>query len=1045
MDVSAAPFVLNGSQTLYSSGTNNGSVSTSPGAKIYAGTDGTYGTNTFNNNLTLGVGSSAYFDLGTNFNGTNDLINVGGLLSLNGNNIHIKAPNTSSALYSNADYVLFNAAGGINGSCASQPVFDVAPPNASRFVVITDKVNKQVRLHAFPVGWINPTAVGTATPTTVYGLQTALISVTVTPGTTNGVTVPISSVVLDASSYGGTSSVTLVQSNSSSVYTNTIIIPNNPNTGTFALSATVTDTANMTGVASILLNINPGFFWTGLAGDNNWSSPGNWLGNSAPTTTSNILTFAGTTRLTPNMEQAYINNGITFDPTAGAFTLGSASSSTLALNGSVTNNSPFVQTFNMAMTISGSQNFSTAATNIILNGAIADGASPGTLVKVGTNTLTLTNNNASLSGGITLPNSTSGTIALMGDYSGGGGVISLAGGSTMVVGSANAVASAPLNLRGNSNVKLKADATTMFAVGTPATGSQVTAPSASGSINFDVSPLTSASGATLTLNAPILFSSSADQTINVTGSNTYTLGLGAISLTSATSHTPYLNLYINTLPGGPGVVINAITTGNWGADVDMNGGGSVTILGNFSNTSNGNGNLFVNNGTTVTLQGQTIKANTGDAYKYDVVNGTLVLDDDGALINNTSGAGLTQSLFVLGAITNVISGASTTFTHSAGVLTTTNNSFNAAVYLGDASNLTGGLYVDATVTNNVSDGDVGFTNSGTFIIGGQNTSGINSYYNPIILGWTPNRGKSVTLVAKTGGEVDFGGGILANGTNLTAGVTIGNGPTFAGLVNFTGGNSYGGPTIINNGKLELTAANALSNSTPINVGVGTTFDVTGVSGFTLGAAGRAQTLSGNGTVNGPVTVSAGSTLAPGNPLGTLTINGNVTLGGNVAMNLNRTNSPINSSQLRVTGGTITAGGTLNVTNIGPALQVNDSFQLFTAGVSGFTTVNLATNDANNMVYTWQNNLASSGSIRVLSAVPLINTNAATANFKAVVAGGSLSFTWAPDHLGWQLYTNAVGLNASGSWFPVPGSAAVTNETIPVNAGNSKVFFQLRYP
>jgi autotransporter-associated beta strand protein len=428
------------------------------------------------------------------------------------------------------------------------------------------------------------------------------------------------------------------------------------------------------------------------------------------------------------------------------------------------------------------------------------------------------------------------------------------------------------------------------------------------------------------------------------------------------------------------------------------------------------------------------------------VNGTLVLDIDGALLNNTTGAGLTQSLFVLGAITNVISGASGTFTHSAGVLTTTNNSFNAAVYLGDASNLTGGLYVDATVTNNVSDGDVGFTNSGTFIIGGQNTSGINSYYNPIILGWTPNRGKSVTLVARTGGEVDFGGGILANGTNLTAGVTIGNGPTFAGLVNFTGGNSYGGPTIINNGKLELNAANALSNSTPINIGVGTTLDVTGASGFTLGAGGRPQTIMGNGTVNGNLTVLAGSTVAPGASVGTLTVNGNVILGGTLALELNSTNTPFKYDRLVTTGGgTITYGGALTVTNIGPALQAGNSFQLFSSAVSGFTSVNLATSDANNMVYTWQNNVAVNGSITVATAVPLINTNAATANFKAVVAGGSLSFTWAPDHLGWQLYTNAVGLNASGSWFPVPGSAAVTNETIPVNAGNSKVFFQLRYP
>jgi PKD repeat protein len=76
---------------------------------------------------------------------------------------------------------------------------------------------------------------------------------------------------------------------------------------------------------------------------------------------------------------------------------------------------------------------------------------------------------------------------------------------------------------------------------------------------------------------------------------------------------------------------------------------------------------------------------------------------------------------------------------------------------------------------------------------------------------------------------------------------------------------------------------------------------------------------------------------------------------------------------------------------------------------------------------------------------LVNTNAATANFMATNTGSSLQFTWAPDHKGWQLYTNAVGLSAAGSWFPVPGSASVTNETITINPSKPNVFFQLRYP
>ena len=60
-------------------------------------------------------------------------------------------------------------------------------------------------------------------------------------------------------------------------------------------------------------------------------------------------------------------------------------------------------------------------------------------------------------------------------------------------------------------------------------------------------------------------------------------------------------------------------------------------------------------------------------------------------------------------------------------------------------------------------------------------------------------------------------------------------------------------------------------------------------------------------------------------------------------------------------------------------------------------------------------------------------------------GNTLQFTWAPDHQGWQLYTNAVGLTAAGSWFPLAGTAAGTNATITINPAQPQVFFQLRYP
>ena len=77
----------------------------------------------------------------------------------------------------------------------------------------------------------------------------------------------------------------------------------------------------------------------------------------------------------------------------------------------------------------------------------------------------------------------------------------------------------------------------------------------------------------------------------------------------------------------------------------------------------------------------------------------------------------------------------------------------------------------------------------------------------------------------------------------------------------------------------------------------------------------------------------------------------------------------------------------------------------------------------------------------------MNTDPATANFTASVSGSghTLNFSWAADHKGWQLYTNSVGLTATGSWYPVPGSASGTSQSITVDPTQPNVFFQLRYP
>lgn len=92
-----------------------------------------------------------------------------------------------------------------------------------------------------------------------------------------------------------------------------------------------------------------------------------------------------------------------------------------------------------------------------------------------------------------------------------------------------------------------------------------------------------------------------------------------------------------------------------------------------------------------------------------------------------------------------------------------------------------------------------------------------------------------------------------------------------------------------------------------------------------------------------------------------------------------------------------------------------------------------------------NHALSASQIQGLTGLVFVNTDPATANFTASVSGQTLNFSWAADHMGWQLYTNAAGLTATGSWYPVPGSASGTSQSVTVNPTQPNVFFQLRYP
>jgi fibronectin-binding autotransporter adhesin len=258
-------------------------------------------------------------------------------------------------------------------------------------------------------------------------------------------------------------------------------------------------------------------------------------------------------------------------------------------------------------------------------------------------------------------------------------------------------------------------------------------------------------------------------------------------------------------------------------------------------------------------------------------------------------------------------------------------------------------------------------------------------------------------------SLTFGGGISGTGVVAQAG---------SGVLNLTGAVAMS-LTLFETNTDEMTFTNIFTN-----VFVGTL----AASNGTLVANGGAMTalVGVHGGTFAPASLSAG---------GSLTVSSNLTISaGTILVPLNKSLLPQTNI---IVGGSLTrTGGSVVVTNAGPALAVNDKFYLFNKPVSGFATVTGAG-------ATWQNDLAIDGSITALTVpTPPVNTNPPV--LLKSVSGSTLTLGW-PTNLGWTLQTNSVGLTAAGSWFAVPGSSVATNMSFNIDNTKTNVFFRMVYP
>jgi hypothetical protein len=242
------------------------------------------------------------------------------------------------------------------------------------------------------------------------------------------------------------------------------------------------------------------------------------------------------------------------------------------------------------------------------------------------------------------------------------------------------------------------------------------------------------------------------------------------------------------------------------------------------------------------------------------------------------------------------------------------------------------------------------------------------------------------------------------------------------------------------GTLDATTIGYSTNQTTVDYfaveQITNTFVVT--SGIVEILAGKS--LNGQGSLLGSVTTDAASTMNVGNPVGTMAISGSIAINGTVNMGLNRTNSPNNSD--RITAASFSgSGATLNVADVGPALFSGTVFQLFNTGVTAFSTINLPATSPGGIAYTWQDDIATLGSITLVTG---LNPN--PTNVTATVTGGGTTLTldWPTSHIGWTLQsqTNAINVGITGTWSNVAGSAATNQVVVPIVPGNPTVFYRL---
>lgn len=366
--------------------------------------------------------------------------------------------------------------------------------------------------------------------------------------------------------------------------------------------------------------------------------------------------------------------------------------------------------------------------------------------------------------------------------------------------------------------------------------------------------------------------------------------------------------------------------------------GSTLAIGPVS----GNGTGTINVGSGITLTNNTGMVNygpgTGTLVKtgsgtlqlggYSTYSGSTVVSNGTLVLTTGGGAGTVRGALTIKAGATVQTIVQDALGYNGGQCATPINIYGGALTNSSGANE---AYIS---TFNLMGGSMS-SSGGAYNFNGS-SSGLNS------LATNAVSTVSAPILLRSGGlSINTAEGTVPGGIDLTiSGVISGGSNGFekdgAGTLELTGANTYSGTTTVAAGKLRVDGIGTIPG--PVNVNSG-------------------ATLEGNGTIGGAVSVGAGGTLAPAPAgIGTLTVNNNLTLSGNTLVKLDKSLSPAQSNDILNVTGNLTYGGTLTLTNIGPALIAGDTFRVFPPGGAG--SLSLSGNAGSGLAFSFSDGVVS---------------------------------------------------------------------------------------